>query len=142
MTAVTQMKKELRVYARTWMFREMSSAADIGFVRRMSSQFAESFKGVSDEIVWKAVKADLPKLNEINRDFWPRFHVEADKAEAHSRECEAAAMAVVAEANRCPLAADGVNPWPGKTLKNFKWDDQRALFLNGRVWGSQRPNNG
>jgi hypothetical protein len=97
MTAVNQIKKELRVYARTWMFREMSEAAHIGFVRRMSSQFAESFKGISDETVWEAVKADLPKLNEINRDFWPRFH--ADKAELHARECEEAAMAVLAERN-------------------------------------------
>lgn len=97
MTATTQINKQLRVYARTWMFREMSEAAHIAFVRRMSSQFAESFKGISDEIVWDAVKVDLPKLNEINRAFWPRFHLEADKEEAHARELEAAAMAAVAE---------------------------------------------
>lgn len=97
MTTTQQIKTELRAYARTWMFREMSGAADISFVRRMSSQFAESFKGISDEIVWEAVKADLPKLNEINRAFWPRFHIEADKEEAHARELEAAAMGAVAE---------------------------------------------
>lgn len=97
MTAASQIKKDLRTFARTWMFREMSEAAHIGFVRRMSSQFAEAFKGISDETVWEAVKADLPKLNEINRDFWPRFHLEADKEEAHARELEAAAMAAVAE---------------------------------------------
>jgi len=97
MTAATQIKKDLRTFARTWMFRGMSEAAHIGFVRRMSSQFAEAFKGVSDETVWEAAKADMPKLNEINRDFWPRFHLEADKEEAHARELEAAAMAAVAE---------------------------------------------
>jgi hypothetical protein len=39
----------------------------------------------------------------------------------------------------CPLNPKATNPWPGNTAEYFAWEDRRAIFLNGRAWGSQKP---
>lgn len=72
-------KNDLRLFATRLNFKALGNfggAAALPLLRQTHGGFREHFENVSDADLWRAIEADMPKLAEINRKFWPEHHVE------------------------------------------------------------------
>ena len=69
-------KTDLRYYAQRIDFRGVGQHTLLA-LREMDANFRETFRRVTDAELMRAIEADLPKLVEINRTWWPSHHKSA-----------------------------------------------------------------